>query len=136
MFETYLTVVGRVITDVQQRTVSTGDRVCWFRMASTERRYDKEQQRWVDGNELFIQVKCWRRLAESVPASLFKGDPVVVTGRLYVREYEMNGEQKSMIELEAQAIGPNLALCSAMVQRQPRDAATSEIDLTESAAAA
>jgi single-strand DNA-binding protein len=136
MFETHLTVVGWVITDVQQRTISTGDKVCWFRMAAKERKYDRESHEWVAGNQLYIQVKCWRRLAESVPASLFKGDPVVVTGRLYLNEFETNGESRSMLELEASAIGPNLALCSAIVQRPGRDTAIGEIELTESTAAA
>jgi hypothetical protein len=81
MFETPLTVVGRVITDISQRVVPSGDMVCSFRIVSTERKFNREAQEWVDGDQLFLQVTCWRKLAENVSSSLFKGDNVVVSGR-------------------------------------------------------
>ncbi|HEV2780483.1 MAG TPA: single-stranded DNA-binding protein [Actinophytocola sp.] len=136
MFETWITVVGRVITDVTQRTTSSGDKVCNFRMVARERRFHKESQEWVDGDKLFIQVKCWRRLAEGVSASLFKGDPVVVFGRVYLNEYEINGETRSAVELEARAIGPDLSMCTAMIQRSNRDIAASDTPMTVGATAA
>ncbi|HET9142181.1 single-stranded DNA-binding protein [Actinophytocola sp.] len=126
MFETYLTVVGRVITDVTQRTTSTGDKVCGFRMVSTERRYDRDEQQWRDGDKLFVNVTCWRRLGENVAVSVFKGDPVVVTGRLHLNEYQVNGESRTTLELEAKAIGPNLSACTAMLQRPARDGTDGE----------
>lgn len=131
-----MTVVGRVITDVQQRTTQSGDRMCFFRIVATERRYNKEKEEWVDGNKLFIQVKCWRRLAENVSASLFKGDPVMVTGRVYLSEYEVNGEQRSVLELDAQAVGPNLAQCTAMINRSTHDRLISDEPITPSSIAA
>jgi single-strand DNA-binding protein len=136
MFETTMTVVGRVITDIQQRTTQNGDRMCFFRIVATERRYNKEKEEWFDGNKLFIQVKCWRRLAENVGASLFKGDPVMVTGRVYLNEYELNGEPRSMLELDAQAVGPNLAQCTAMINRAMHDRLISDEPITRSAVAA
>jgi single-strand DNA-binding protein len=137
MFETSLTVVGRVISEITQRTTTNGDKMCVFRVVAQERRFNRETQEWVDGENLFLQVKCWRKLAEGVAVSLFKGDPVVVTGRLYLNRYEVNGEPRSMIELDAQAIGPNLGMCTALLDRPYQlRAATGDEPTTEGALAA
>jgi single-strand DNA-binding protein len=140
MFETYLTVVGTVISDIDERSLPSGERVCRFRLVAQERRFDKQAQQWTDGDRVFIQVKCWRKLAEGVSASLAKGDQVVVTGRLHLNEYEVNGEARSMMELDARAVGPNLATCTAAVQRpkqaQAMEGAMSDREITASTVAA
>src|SRR5581483_628331 len=58
--ETVTTVVGNVITDVKQRRITDGTRVASFRVASNERRFDKESQSWVNGDSLYVTVTCWR----------------------------------------------------------------------------
>jgi len=136
MFETYLTVAGRVITDMNARTVSTGDKVCSFRMVAQERRFNRETQDWADGDKLYVHVTCWRKLAENVSVSLFKGDQVLVQGRLYLNRYEVNGESKQSIELDARSVGPDLFWCTAMVQRPQRAAAPSDEVVTPSVLAA
>jgi single-strand DNA-binding protein len=136
MFETPLTVVGKVITDITQRTTQNGDKMCSFRMVSQERRFNKETQEWGNGDSLFIEVKCWRKLAEHVPASLFKGDHVVAHGRLYLNRYEVNGEPRSMVQLDARAVGPDLSRCPALLQRPTWDAAGSDQEPTAASLAA
>jgi single-stranded DNA-binding protein len=51
-----------------------------LQVGCSERRRDKESGEWVDGRHLSVSVTRWRTLAESVLASLSKGDPVIVTG--------------------------------------------------------
>lgn len=136
MFETYLTVVGRILSDVTQRTVSTGDKMCSFRIASNERKFDRETQTWTDGDRLILEVTCWRRLAENVAVSVFKGDQVVVTGRVYLNEYEVNGESRSMLRLDARAVGPNLSVCTAMLQRPARESSGGDTPAAAAAVAA
>ncbi len=111
MNDTYVTVVGNLVTDPELRNLeSNGVPVAHFRMASTARRWDKASGGWIDGNSLFVNVNCWRNLAENVSRSLFKGDPVVVTGRLYSREYTGDdGLRRITFDLEATAIGHNLS---------------------------
>jgi single-strand DNA-binding protein len=121
MFETPLTVVGRVISDVNQRTTQNGDKVCSFRVAANERRFNRENNEWVDGDTLYVRVTCWRKLAENVSVSLFKGDHVLVTGRAYLSQYEVNGVPRSTLELDARAVGPNLWLTPVMIGRAARD---------------
>jgi single-strand DNA-binding protein len=121
MFETQVTVVGNVATPVKGWTLANGDVVAKFRLASTERRRPPSAGGgWVNGDSLFIQVTCWRQLAENVIASLGVGDPIVVRGRLYTDEFEWEGQRRSTIRLEAHAVGPDLSWCKAVVTRVRR----------------
>ncbi len=115
MNETNVTLVGTVITDLRQRHTGEGARFVKFRMASNERRFDRVSQEWVDGDSLYVNVTCWRRLVKGVGAALGKGDPVIVVGRLYTREWEQDGHRRSSIEMDATAVGPDLARCIATI---------------------
>lgn len=118
MNETHVTVVGRVINKPEYRLTRNDVEVANFRMASNERRYDKETQQWVDGDSLYVNVTCWRRLAFGVHACLDKGDPVVVTGRLYTRGFEVDGKRRSVTEMEAHSVGPDLSRCTLSMHRK------------------
>ena len=118
MYETTMTMVGRVATAVSQVTFDDGGVKATFRLASTERRFDRGLQQWVDGSRLFLTVICWRVLAERVLATLGVGDPVIVTGKLRAREYEKDGRTQAVIELDAASIGPDLTRCAAVVARR------------------
>jgi single-strand DNA-binding protein len=111
MFDTYVTVVGNVLTAPEwRRTTNTNTLVTTFRVASTARRLDRENNRWVDGNSLRVRVTCWRRLAENVASSVTTGDPVVVVGRMYTRDW-VDGENRNRTtyEIEAVAVGHDLS---------------------------
>ncbi len=122
MNETLVTIIGTVITDVTPKKTQDGTRIASFRVASNQRKFDKESQAWVDGDSLFVAVTCWRDLAKHVSASLVKGDPVIVMGRLYTRQYEQEGQRRSITELDARTVGPDLARCTVEgVERRRRD---------------
>ena len=122
MNETTVTVVGNLVDDPRLRTTDSGVDVAGFRVASTSRRFDRDTRRWVDSASLFLSVTCWRALAGNAVASLRKGDPVVVTGKLATRTYEKDGQVRSVCELEAVAVGPDLARGTAVFRRSPRPA--------------
>jgi single-strand DNA-binding protein len=111
MFDTPVTVIGNVITAPEwRRTTVTGTFVVTFKMASTSRRFDKERGVWVDGASLRVRVSCWRRLGENVSVSLQLGDPVVVHGRLYSRDWtDDQGGRRTSYELDAIAVGHDLS---------------------------
>ncbi|MBB3664280.1 MULTISPECIES: single-stranded DNA-binding protein [Prauserella salsuginis group] len=117
--ETTVTVVGNISSEVFMKDTHSGS-VAGFWLRSNERRYDKESGEWCNGRSLAVRVSCWRRLAENVRDSLSKGDPVVVSGRLYTTEFVTDGQSRTVTELEAQAVGPNLSWCTSGVQRNPR----------------
>ena len=122
MYETNVTVVGRLATDVSWSRFGDGTVVANFRVASTERRYDRATGGWVDGEKLFVDVRCWRRLAENAAASLVKGDPVVVTGKLYSRNYEHEGQRRTAMTVEAQNVAADLSRCTVVLKRDRRQA--------------
>ena len=125
--ETTVTMIGTVLTDVEPRRTVEGTKVLNFRLVSTERRYDKAAGEWVDGDKLIVTVNCWDTLAAGAAASLGKGDPVVVTGRLSVRQYDLDGTRRTATEIRARAIGPDLARCTAQVVRNSRAAPPAEV---------
>lgn len=109
MFETTVAVVGTVLTEPKIRETSQGDRVVSFRLAGNSRRYDKEAEKWVDGDRLVVTVHCWRRVADGVIGVVGKATPVLVSGRLHTREYESAGGWRTSVEVEAAAVGLDLA---------------------------
>jgi single-strand DNA-binding protein len=108
---TNITVVGNALnTPEWRRFERTNALVANFKIASTSRRFDKQNNRWIDGDNLRVRVNCWRRLAEGVVASVKVGDPVVVTGRLFTRDWTTeDGQRRSTYELEAVTVGHDLS---------------------------
>jgi single-strand DNA-binding protein len=117
MYETFVTAVGRVATTVSSHRFGDGAVKTSFRLACNERRREWATGNWVNGDTLYISVICWRALAENVQHSLHVGDPVVVRGRMHTREYETEGRRAAIVELDATAIGPDLARCTTVVTR-------------------
>lgn len=117
MGETFVTVNGRIATDVEGRDLGERGQLASFLVISTERKFDKNIGDWVEGRRFSVWVTCWRRLAANVVLSLQKGDDVMVSGRLRTREYEENGKMRYKTELDAHAIGPNLARTVVDVRR-------------------
>jgi len=107
--ETLVTVAGNVAGEPRLRVTSGGVRVASFRLASTERRYNKELGAWRDGDTVYYTVTCWRTMAENAFSSVQKGQPVVVHGRLHVSSYEKEGQTRTAVEIEARSLGHDLS---------------------------
>jgi single-strand DNA-binding protein len=116
MFETPITVVGRIITDPRRRVVA-GQEVISFRVASNSRRRTTDGT-WEPGNSLFITVNCWGRLVTGVGAGLYKGAAVIAVGTVHTSEYEdREGAKRSSLEMRATAVGPDLARVIARIEQ-------------------
>jgi single-strand DNA-binding protein len=122
MYETQVTVVGNLLTDVDNHRLNDGTVVANFRIASKERRFDQASGSWVDGDRLYIDVRCWRGLAQNALESLKKGDPVVVAGRIFTRNYEHQGQRRTSTTLEARSVAADLAHCTVVLTRTRRGA--------------
>ncbi|KAA0103726.1 single-stranded DNA-binding protein [Mycolicibacterium sp. P1-5] len=108
MFETHLTVVGRIVTDPRRRVVGDQELIS-FRVASNSRRRTGDGT-WEPGNSLFITVNCWGKLVTGVGAGLYKGAPVIVVGDVFTSEYDdKEGVRRSSLEMRATAVGPDLS---------------------------
>lgn len=122
MNDTWMTIVGNVVEDPRNRETKNGHKVTNFRVASTSRRYDREQERYVDNETLYVNVTCWRAQAMNVADSLRKGHPVVVYGRYYTRDYRVEDQVRTSYELEATAVGHDLSRGVSSFRRMNRSA--------------
>ena len=119
--ETQVTVVGNMVADADLRFTPSGAAVANFTIASTPRTFDKQRNEWVDGEALFLRCAAWKQLGENVAESLTKGTQVIVQGRLKSRSYETKeGEKRTSMELEVDAVGPSLQFATAQVTRAGR----------------
>lgn len=129
MFETQVTVVGNLVADPRLTSTPNGQPVASFRLASTPRRFDRAAGEWRDGATLFVNVTCWRGLAENVATSLKKGQAAIVIGRLSVRPYESKeGEKRQSVDIDAMAAGPDLSRVVTVVKRAERGVVPSSVD--------
>lgn len=119
--ETIITVVGNLTADPELRYTQSGLAVANFTIASTPKVFDKQANEMKDGTALFLRASVWRDFAEHVASSLTKGSRVIAQGRLTQRSYETKeGEKRTSIELEVDAIGPDLRWSTAQVTRAER----------------
>ena len=119
--ETVLTLVGNLTADPEMRFTPSGAAVASFTVASTPRTFDRQAGEWKDGETLFMRCSIWRDAAENVAESLTKGTRVIVQGRLVQRSYTTReGENRTVVEMQVDEIGPSLRYAKAQVTRQPR----------------
>ena len=120
--DTQITMIGNLVADPELRFTPSGAAVASFRVASTPRYFDKQNNEWKDGESLFLTCNVWRQQAENVTESLAKGMRVIVVGRLRPRSYETReGERRQVMEIEVDDVGPALRNAKASVERISRD---------------
>jgi single-strand DNA-binding protein len=104
-----ITVVGLVATTPRHLTTSDGLPITSFRLACSYRRFDRTENKWVDGETNWYTVSSFKQLAINTASSINKGDRILVTGDLRIRDWD-NGERSgTSIEIEATAIGHDVS---------------------------
>ncbi|MFD9815033.1 single-stranded DNA-binding protein [Streptomyces sp. NPDC059080] len=123
MGETPITITGNITSDPELKFTPSGAALAKFTVASTPRTYNRETNQWVDGTAAFFRCAAWRHLAEHIAESLTKGTRVVVSGRIRQHNWETpEGENRSMLAVEVDDIGPSLQFATATVTKtSPRN---------------
>jgi single-strand DNA-binding protein len=128
---------GFVASEPSFKRLPTGTSTAKLRVAYTERRLNRETGEWGDGPTSFVTVLCWRTLADNVAVCLRKGEPVLVRGRLRVREYEgKDGSRGTETEVDASSIGHDLSRGVAHFSRTRRAPGETAAESTEALAGA
>lgn len=112
MNEIFVTVNGTVGSDVRLFESERSTRAS-FRLATAERYFDRDRNEWVSRETVWMDVVCWRRLAEHVNSSIVKGQPVIVRGRLRVTKWDSDNGPRQGLEVQATSVGHDLARGSA-----------------------
>jgi single-strand DNA-binding protein len=127
--DTNLTFSGNLTANPKAGVGRNGSAWANLRVASTSRVFDRAESQWRDGDTVFLDVVCWRRLAENVAVTLERGDRVIVAGRLRQRSYEdAQGARHTVMEIDADSIGPDLSRCPAQLVRSSRPQSAAESD--------
>ena len=120
---TTVTLAGNLTRDPEIRYTREGQATTSLTVAANRRWQDKETKVWEESTS-FLDVVCWRDLAENAALSLTKGSRVLVSGRLERRSWETDaGERRSKVEIVADDIGASLRFATTEVHRAPRHAA-------------
>ena len=97
-------VTGLVATTPRHLVTQDGLPITSFRLAASTKKFDKQANRWAEGETNWFTVTAFRQLAINSATSISKGDRVVVMGRLRVRDWD-NGERAgTSVEIEAETL--------------------------------
>lgn len=121
-----ITITGLVATTPRLITTGEGLTISSFRLASTQRRFDKDTEKWTDGETNWFTVTTFRQLATNVGRSINKGERVIVTGTLRIREWDNGEKVGTTVEVEADAVGHDLTWGLATFVRNSDQVAPSE----------
>jgi len=129
------TVSGLVATTPRHLVTQEGLPITSFRLASSKRRFDKTKKIWVEGETNWFTITSFRQLAINSAASISKGDRIVVSGRLKIRDWD-NGERSgTSVEVDAESLGHDLVWGTTefsrtvLVREDPEDDEPDEGDL-------
>lgn len=112
-----IAITGLVATTPRHIITQDGLPITSFRLASSERRFDRNQNRWIDGETNWYTITAFKTLAINASNSINKGDRVMVVGNLRVRDWD-NGERAgTSVEVEADAIGHDMTWGTATFTR-------------------
>ncbi|WP_439564727.1 single-stranded DNA-binding protein [Microcella sp.] len=103
-----ITLTGLVATSPRHIVTSEGLTITSFRLASNQRRFDRTQNSWVDGDTNWYTITAFRQLGTHVASSVEKGQRVIVTGRVRIRDWESGEKSGTTIEIDAESIGHDL----------------------------
>ena len=112
-----ITVRGFVASEIRSSTTPGGVATASFRLGSTDRRFDRASNAWVDGNTNWFTVQGYRQLAGNIGCSIKKGQRVIIVGRLKMRSWEKDGRIYHVAEIDAESVGHDLMWGSANFTR-------------------
>lgn len=119
-----ITITGNLGNDPVMSTTKAGNPVLNFRVGSSSGRWDRTSGAWIDDGTSWYSISAFGNLAENARASLHRGDPVVITGRLRIKEWENDGRKGASADIIADALGHDLSRgTSAFARRIRSDAA-------------
>jgi len=95
--------VGNLTKDPELRFVPSGQAVANLRLA-TNRKYKAGSGEWKE-EVTYVSVEVWGKSAEACGEYLKKGSPLLVEGRLKLKEWTaQDGQKRSLLEVVAERV--------------------------------
>lgn len=89
-----VSLIGRLATDVDLKSVTGGSHVASFILAVDRNAEECD----------FFRVKCWNSQAEAASENLVKGRRIAVEGSLRQDTYERDGEERKTVSIIARRV--------------------------------
>lgn len=103
-----ITVAGLVATTPRHIVTQDGLPITSFRIATSNRKFDRTTNRWVDGDTNWYTITAFKTLAINIAASVNKGDRIMVQGAIRVRDWDTGERTGTSVEIEAESVGHDL----------------------------
>ena len=93
--------IGRLVREAELKSTQGGTSILRFSIAVNRRK--KVQDQWTDEVSYF-DIVLWGKAADSLKQYLNKGTQVAITGELHQSRWEQDGQQRSRVEIYANAV--------------------------------
>ena len=103
------TITGLVATTPRHLITADGLPITSFRIACATQKFDRATMKWVDADTNWYTITSFRTLATNASTSISKGDRVIVSGDIRVRDWDNGTSAGTSVEIEAETIGHDLA---------------------------
>lgn len=98
-----VTLIGRLGNNPEIRYLESGNAVCTFSIATSEKWKDKSGE--MQESTEWHRIVCWGRQAEICNEHLEKGKTVYVEGKITTRKWQDdNGQERMTTEIQAQQV--------------------------------
>ena len=94
-----ITTTGNIVADPELRFFNDGNAVVNFRIACNGRKKNRETGQWENGDTTFLTCSAFNGLAENIAQQFGKGKKITVAGQLKQREYEKDGQKRTVFEV-------------------------------------
>ena len=94
-----ITATGNIVADPELRFFNDGNAVVSFRIACNGRKKNRETGQWENGDTTFLTCSAFNGLAENIAQQFGKGKKITVAGQLKQREYEKDGQKRTVFEV-------------------------------------
>lgn len=115
MNNSIVTIIGNIASDIELKVLDNGNSRTNIRVA-VDRNWKNNDGDWQKETS-FLGVTAWGRVAENLARVATKGTRIMVTGRLNQRNYDKDGETRSITEIVADEIGISTRVIESMERR-------------------
>jgi single-strand DNA-binding protein len=106
--EKIYTTTGLVATTPRHLKTADGLDITSFRLASSTKTFDRTKMEWVDAETNWFTITSFGTLAINAVSSIGKGDRIIVSGTLRVRDWDNGTTAGTSVEIEADTLGHDL----------------------------